>query len=128
MPFILAIDYDDTLFEGSFHTKGKPKTEVIKQAKRFKSFGAEVVLWTCRDAGYLQEAIQRCKKQGLKFDAFNSNPPSQIKYLHKQLEKGNVFALRKIYADLYVDDKSPGSIEYFLKADPKKLCEKFANR
>jgi hypothetical protein len=30
-------------------------------------------------------------------------------------ENGHIFANRKIYANIYVDDKSPGSIEYFLK-------------
>jgi len=85
-------------------------------------------LWTCRDGGTLQEAIERCKEYGLTFDAVNSNPPSQTSYLRNQLEKGNVFSTRKIYADLYVDDKSPGSIDFFLKIDVKKTCANYEKR
>jgi hypothetical protein len=36
--------------------------------------------------------------------------------------------LRKIYADLYVDDKSPGSIDHFLELDPKEECKKSSEK
>ena len=32
MPFILAIDFDDTLFEGSFPDIGEPKQDEIGRA------------------------------------------------------------------------------------------------
>jgi hypothetical protein len=128
MAFILAIDYDGTLFEDAFPAHGNPKTDVIEKAKEFQNHGAEVILWTCRDAGALQEAIERCKEYGLTFDTVNSNSPTQAKYMQKMLAHDQVFATRKIFADLYVDDRSPGSIEFFLKIDVEKTCKKYEKR
>jgi len=127
--FILAIDYDDTLFRGSFGKKGEPRLDVIEKVKEFRKTGlCEIILWTCRDASYLAEAIERCKEYGITFDAVNYNAPSQTAYMSEQMKKGKVFATRKIYADLYVDDRSPGSIEYFLNIDVKATCDNFKDR
>lgn len=128
MPFILAVDYDGTLFEGSHPDKGNPRLDVIEKVKRFKECGAEVILWTCRDAGSLQEAIDRCNEHGLVFDSANSNSPSQVQYMRKMLAKGDIFATRKIFADLYIDDRSPGSIEFFLNIDVENTCKNYENR
>lgn len=128
MPFILAVDYDGTLFEGTYPDKGNPRLDVIKKVLQFKGCGAEIVLWTCRDAGTLQEAIDRCAEHGLVFDAVNSNAPSQVKYMQQMLLKGECFATRKIFADIYVDDRSPGSIEFFLNINVKKTCKNYESR
>ena len=128
MSFIIAVDYDGTLFEGSFPELGAPKRDVIDKVMRFKKHGAEIVLWTCRESGSLDEAIDRCNEEGLIFDAINSNAPSQIEYMQKMLEKGEVFATKKIYADIYVDDRAPGSIDFFLSIDVEKTCENYEDR
>lgn len=125
MAYALAMDYDGTLFEGTWPKLGDPRKDVIKQVKAFKKCGSEIILWTCREGKSLQEAISRCSEQRLSFDSINANSPEQLAYQQKKLkETGDVFGLRKIYADLYVDDKSPGSIEYFLKLDAEEECRK----
>lgn len=48
--------------------------------------------------------------------------------MEKKVKEGHIFATRKIFADLYVDDKSPGSIDFFLSIDVNKTCETFKNR
>ena len=127
--FIIAIDYDGTLFTGSHPDRGDPRLNVINKVKEFKKTGScEVILWTCRDSGSLQEAIDRCKEQGILFDAINSNAPAQVQYMRKELERGDVFATRKIFADIYVDDRSPGSIEFFLNIDVEKTCKNYELR
>lgn len=127
--FIISIDYDSTLFEGSFPELGEPIKEVIDKVKEFQATGlVEVALWTCREGKSLEEAIQRCKEQGLEFDAVNENTPFELGYMERQKAKGNMFATRKIYADIYVDDKSPGSIDFFLKIDVQKTCDSFKDR
>jgi hydroxymethylpyrimidine pyrophosphatase-like HAD family hydrolase len=129
MPFVIAVDYDDTLFAGTFGKDGPPNREVIEKVKEFKKQGAEVVLWTCREGSTLKNALRRCKLEGLEFDAVNSNSPSEVKYQEDMFNKhGHRFALRKIYADLYVDDKAPGSIDYFLACDVRVLCKAFEDR
>ena len=131
MPFILAIDYDGTLFEGVIFENdhpsgGFPVQLVIVQAKEFKKYGAELILWTCREGGILQEALNRCKQFGLEFDAVNSNAPSQAIYMQAALKnQGAMFAHRKIFADIYVDDRSPGSIEHFLKMNAQVTCANY---
>jgi len=121
MNYILSVDYDGTLFQDSWPKIGKPVKDVINKVKDFKESGASVILWTCREGRSLQEALSRCSKEGLEFDSVNESCPEQKKYQQKKLfENGEIFGLRKIYADLYIDDKSPGSIEYFLKLDVKQ--------
>lgn len=124
MPFILAIDYDNTLFEGSYPEIGKPKTDIINKVKEFKKNKAEIVLWTCREDKSLAEAIKRCKEVGLEFDAINENTPSQQKYMAKKLKEGEIFATRKIFADFYLDDKSY-NLDYFMKIKVKETCKNF---
>ena len=115
MSFIIALDYDGTIFEGTWPELGSPKKDVIKKIKELKKHGAEIILWTCREGKSLQEAISRCNKEGLEFDSINENCPSQKEIQYKTLkEDGDIYAIHKIYADLYVDDKSPGSIDYLL--------------
>jgi hypothetical protein len=129
MPYIIAVDYDGTLFEGDYPKIGNPIIEVIEKTKEFQQNGAELVLWTCREGLYLHEAIVRCREVGLEFDAINDNTASQMKFMqHKLKTEGNVFCHRKIFADIYVDDRSPGSIDYFLKMVVKFTCDKFRDR
>ena len=127
MPFILSVDYDNTLFEGSYPDKGKPKTDVINKVKEFEKHNAEIVLWTCREGKTLDEAVKRCKQEGLVFDAVNSNAPSQLKYMAKRRKEGEIFATRKIYADFYLDDKAY-NIDYFMKIKVEKTCRNFVHR
>jgi len=125
MKYIAAIDYDGTLFTLSWPKLGEPRKEVIKKVKEFEKAGADIVLWTCREGKSLQEALSRCSQEGLQFVSVNESSPSAKEYQDSQLEaNGDIFGLRKVYADIYVDDKSPGSIEYFLKLDAKKEVEK----
>jgi len=129
MLYILAVDYDGTLFEGTWPKLGSPREDVIEQTKAFIKHGAEVVLWTCRESKSLQEAVSRCTEQGLEFNAINENTTASKEYQQtKLIEKGEVFGLRKIYADIYVDDKSPGSIEYFLALNAKEECKRKQRR
>ena len=128
MPFILAVDYDNTLFHGSYPVKGPPKPKVIKKVKEFKKYGAKVILWTCRSRGrVLIEAIHRCREAGLRFDAINDNVPSQKRYMESQRKKGNIFALRKVFADFYLDD-SANNVNIFLRMNAKEICRNFANK
>ena len=130
MPFKVAIDYDSTLFHGSYPELGAPKEDVIAKAKELKKYGAELILWTCREGRALIEAKKRAKEVGLEFDAINANSPSQVAYMKKQWDqsKNEIFAVRKIFADVYVDDRAPGSIDFFLKIDAQATCENFEER
>jgi hypothetical protein len=128
--FIISIDYDSTLFSGSYPERGEPIKEVIDKVKEFQENEfCESILWTCREGKSLEEAIERCKEQGLRFTSINENTPYEKEYIKRKQEQGeDTFAQRKVYADVYVDDKAPGSIDYFLKINVKKTCESFKDR
>jgi len=127
MAFILAVDYDGTLFEGSWPEKGEPRQDVIDKVKEFKSHGAEIVLWTCREGISLDEALKRCKEVGLEFDAINVNAPSQLEYMAEKAKDGEYFANRKIFADFYLDDRSH-NVDFFLKINVKATCDSYKDR
>jgi hypothetical protein len=130
MSLVIALDYDGTLFSGSIGQLGEPCRDVINKALECQKTGmCELVLWTCRESGGLQEAMDRCKAEGIIFDAINSNSPFENKYRVAMLKKnGHIFANKKIYADYYIDDKSPGSIEFFLQMDIEAECVKVRKR
>ena len=126
MPFVLAVDYDDTLFKGSFPEKGSPKLDIIEKVKQFKECGAEIVLWTCREGWLLEEAVNRCKDFGIEFDAVNEIVRSQKEFMKQQLEIGNEFSTHKIFANFYLDDRAY-NLDFFLKINVKAICDKFNN-
>ena len=55
-----------------------------------------MILWTCREGKYLDEAKEWCRARGLEFDAINDNVPEAIE------EMG--YNSRKILADEYWDN------------------------
>ena len=120
MAFIIAMDYDETLFTEAFPEKGTPNQPVIDKVIEFIGYGAEVVLWTCRDNDYLKEAIDHCKDHGIMLAGANEKAPSMNSF-----SDGDEFGNKKIFANIYVDDRSPGSIDYFLKINAKETCANF---
>ena len=94
---IAAIDFDGTLFEHKYPKIGKPIAHNIELVKRLKGEGWKLILWTCRAGELLEEAVEKCKENGIEFDAVNANLPEII------LLYGDS---RKVVADLYFDDKA----------------------
>ncbi len=108
----IAVDFDGTLSITDKYNQNNefPRLDVINQCKKAKEAGNFLILWTCRGGIWLEEAIKFCKQYNLEFDTINKNIPNFVYY--------NIS--NKVVADLYVDDKSPGSIEYFLKMNFRK--------
>lgn len=95
---IIAVDFDGTLCQDKFPKIGKPRKALIKFVKAHKTAGAKLILWTCRCGDRLKEAVAWCKEQGIEFDAINDNLKDYIKKYNNNC--------RKVYADMYIDDKS----------------------
>lgn len=94
---IIAVDFDGTLCTHMFPEIGMVYQHVLDHVIKLRSDGHKLILWTCRDGIYLQDAVNWCEVRGLKFDAVNDNLP-------ENKDKG--FASRKIYADIYLDDRN----------------------
>lgn len=112
---IFAMDFDGTITKKSeWPELGEPNWDVINAIKRAQASGAKFILWTNREdtdskhPGCLTKAIKFCKECGITFDAINENLPIVGDYYDSDV--------RKISADYYIDDKSPGSIEWFLRS------------
>lgn len=99
-PIIIAVDFDGTLFtETPYAEIGEPIWKVINFCKREQAKGNIIILWTCRNGTDLDEAISACNNVGLYFDYVNEN-------CRMNLDDYNGVDNRKIYADLYIDDKA----------------------
>lgn len=99
LPYIVAVDFDGTLCENAFPNIGAPKMDVINTIKEYKSYGWKIILWTCRNYESLDKAVEWCKKHGLEFDAVNTNLPEVQEFFGG----GDT---RKVFADVYIDDKN----------------------
>lgn len=95
---VVAVDFDGTLCTNKYPNIGEPIQQAIRYIKRERLNGSIVVLWTCRQGAPLASAVDWCERQGLAFDYINENAAHNIaKY------GGDT---RKIYADVYVDDRA----------------------
>lgn len=93
----IALDFDGTVVEHEFPEIGKPKDFIIEWVKKRQNEGSKILLWTCREdydeRKYLTEAVEYCKSIGIELYGVNENPDVE-------------FGKRKIYADIYLDDRS----------------------
>lgn len=94
---ILAVDADGTMWEHVFPAIGKPLPGAFETLKRFQEKGDRLLLWTCREGMFLQEAIYFCKLNGIEFEEHNNNA-----------KEHDYAKSRKIFADLYLDDRVVG--------------------
>lgn len=90
---IIAVDFDGTL---QFPDKN-PNAGLIAKLQTEQRRGNTVILWTCREGKRLQEALLFLQKNGFKPNLANQNSPQAIQMLGHDP--------RKIYADIYIDDK-----------------------
>ena len=93
---VAAIDFDGTIVKNEFPEIGKPLPSSFRVLKKLQDAGWILVLWTCRDDEYLEEAVEFCRERGLEFTSINENPP-QVTF----------DCSNKVVADVYVDDKNP---------------------
>ncbi|CCZ10492.1 putative uncharacterized protein [Odoribacter sp. CAG:788] len=99
---IIAVDFDGTLHTGQWPTIGATTPYAVEVMNKLKADGHYLVIWTCRAGDQLTEAINWLQEKGIPFNRINDNHPESVaKY------GGNA---RKVYADLYIDDKQVGGL------------------
>lgn len=96
---IIAIDFDGTIVENEFPKIGKPLPYAFEVMKGLQERGHDLILWTFRDGIHLSEAVDFCKENGIEFFTVNHSFPK---------ENFDLAISRKIYADVYIDDKNVG--------------------
>ena len=94
----IAVDFDGTLCYSKWPDCGQPNQALITYLQEWRRNGNKLILWTCREGKFLDEAVNWCKSYGLGFDAINDNLEEE-----KQRWGNNP---RKVAADIYIDDRA----------------------
>lgn len=88
----ILVDFDDTI--KPYNTANQEFCDdVVKTLLEAQSYGAVVVLWTCRSGDRLLSAIEYCESNGLKFNEVNPTNPFLPGYS------------QKAYGNIQLDDK-----------------------
>ena len=90
---IISVDFDETL-----QINGQPNIKLFELLKMQQRAGHTIILNTCREGKRLNEAVLFCQRNGLMFNAVNANVSQIIRRFG--------YDPRKIYADIYIDDKA----------------------
>ena len=98
----IAVDFDGTIVENRFPEIGKPILFAFESLKKLQEEGHRLILWTYRSGVKLDEAVEFCEKNGLKFYAINKSYPEE--------EYDNTIS-RKILADIFIDDRNLGGMK-----------------
>lgn len=124
---IIAVDFDGTIVEHRYPKIGKTKLFAFETLKQLQKQGHRLILWTYRAGRELEEAVIFCKENGIEFYAVNRNYPEEI-FNEKEIS-------RKIYADIYIDDRNIGGFPGWSKIweiinndGTKLISEKEENR
>ena len=94
---VIAVDFDGTIVKHKYPAIGKEIPYAIDCLKLLQKKGHTIILWTYRSGVELEEAVKFCNKRGLIFNAVNNNYED---------EKFDNSYSRKIYADIYIDDRN----------------------
>jgi hypothetical protein len=94
---IIAVDFDGTIVQHKYPKIGKEIPFAIKTLKLLQQKGHKLILWTYRSGKELEEAVKFCEEKGLFFHAVNNDYDGE--------EFDNTYS-RKIYADIYIDDRN----------------------
>ena len=97
---VIAVDFDGTIVDHKYPKIGKTQLFAFETLKELQKQKHKLILWTYRAGKELEEAVEFCKQNGIEFYAVNSNYPNE------KFEEGKIS--RKIYADIYIDDRNVG--------------------
>ena len=101
---IIAVDFDGVIVEDKFPDVGEPDMRLVNLLNMAYNQGHSVILWTSRVDDKLETAVETCKKIGLSLTAVNNGDPGNISQYGTDP--------RKIYADMYLDDRALGYSRY----------------
>ncbi len=90
---IIAVDFDGTVVNHEYPKIGPLKEGVREALTAFKKAGHKIAIWTCRAGEEEREVRLFLNENKIPYDTVNT--PVQ----------GSDLGTRKIYADVYIDDK-----------------------
>jgi hypothetical protein len=99
---IIAIDFDGTLHTGNWPDIGAPAPYAKEVMQSLEDDGHYLIIWTCREREHQTEMVNWLLEHGIPFDRINEHQPGSTEPYG--------YASRKVYADLYIDDKQVGGL------------------
>lgn len=99
----IAVDFDGTIVENAYPRIGREIPFAVDTLKLLSHDRHNLILWTCREGGLLDEAVEWCRKRGLEFYAVNRDYPEE------HIESNHNYS-RKLKADLFIDDRNVGGL------------------
>lgn len=97
----IAVDFDGTIVEDNYPGIGKPRLFAFETLTRLQEDGHRLILWTYRSGSRLEEAVAFCTSKGIDFFAVNQSYPEEVYDMKSS---------RKIYADIFIDDRNIGGV------------------
>ena len=93
---IVVVDYDDTLYD--FHKKGRTYNDMFALLKRWEGY-SDVIIFTAKDPDEYPPIIEYLRQNNIKYLGINCDSPIGIPG-------------RKIYANVYMDDRGGLPLTY----------------
>lgn len=97
---IIAVDFDGVLNASPYPQVGVVVGGAKAAMTELKARGHHLIIWTCREGQDQTDAVNFLLEQGIPFDGINCNARSNREQYANDC--------RKVYADLYIDDKCVG--------------------
>lgn len=114
LPPIMAVDFDGTLVENKYPEIGCERRNFCDTIRILQKMGVKSILWTSRTGSALREAIEWCEEHDFHFDTVNENLPEVI-------ELAGGIDTRKVYADVYFDDRNRHVDVSFMKGKIEEI-------
>lgn len=96
---MIAVDFDGTVIDENGRSLEGATNSLRELARR----GHRLYLWTCREGPGLDEAAAWFQQRGIPLAGVNQNAPHEMRWRN-----------RKLYADVYVDDRVVGGFPGWL--------------
>jgi len=103
---IIAIDFDNTICRSTYPVIEGLQPYAKEVINKLYDEGHYIILWTCRAGIELENALNFLLLNGIPFHRINDHHPDMV-----ELYGGNS---RKVYADVYIDDKQVGGLPSWL--------------
>ena len=110
---IIAVDFDVIFLVNKYPEIVKPlrwftDDTLFNELIALRERGVKVILWTSRLGKELENAVNFCKSMGLEFDAVHDDVEEVKEKFdsYKEWEKTKQPINRKIFANIYIDDRA----------------------
>lgn len=105
---ILSIDFDGTICRDEYPSIGCPQPYAVDTLQTLAADGHYLIINSCREGARLTEAINWLLEHDIPFHRVNDNHPDATANYGSNS--------RKVFADIYIDDRNAGGFPGWLIA------------